>query len=154
MCSNPSTVYWMDIFSHLFVVTIVMFVWKDENKRKDPRIAHFLNEKLTKQGPDPRMFSVNFLCVELMILNWLKNSQWKYLKTDLRIFVPKSTYLPTCKLINLKLQCPNHSEDVAVAYWIMLLSILSIVHLFYRYIISYRRFIPLSICRVDEQIQM
>ena len=78
--SNPSTVYWMDIFSHLFVVTIVMFVWKDENKRKDPRIAHFLNEKLTKQGPDPRMFSVNFLCVELMILNWLKTANentWK-----------------------------------------------------------------------------
>ena len=24
--SNPSTIYWMDIFSHLFVVKIVMFV--------------------------------------------------------------------------------------------------------------------------------
>ena len=28
---NPSTIYWMDIFSHWFVVKIVMmFVWKDE----------------------------------------------------------------------------------------------------------------------------
>ena len=32
--SNPSTVYWMDIFSHLFVVKVVIFVWKDENKMK------------------------------------------------------------------------------------------------------------------------
>ena len=32
--SNPSTVYWMDIFSHLFVVQLVMFVWKDKNKGK------------------------------------------------------------------------------------------------------------------------
>ena len=30
MGSNPSTVYWMDIFLHIFVVKIVMmFVWKD-----------------------------------------------------------------------------------------------------------------------------
>ena len=34
MGSNPSTIYWMDIFSHIFVVKIVMFVWKDENKLK------------------------------------------------------------------------------------------------------------------------
>ena len=27
--SNPSTVHWMDIFSHLFVVKIVMFVSKE-----------------------------------------------------------------------------------------------------------------------------
>ena len=32
---ESSTVYWMDIFSHIFVVKIVMFVcWKDENKQK------------------------------------------------------------------------------------------------------------------------
>ena len=31
---NPSTVDWMDIFSHLFVVKFVMFVWKDKNKWK------------------------------------------------------------------------------------------------------------------------
>ena len=30
--SNPGTIYWMDIFSHLFVVKIVMCVWKDKNK--------------------------------------------------------------------------------------------------------------------------
>ena len=32
---DPSTIYWMDIFSHLFVVKIVMFVWKDKNKLKE-----------------------------------------------------------------------------------------------------------------------
>ena len=31
---NPSTVYWMDTFSRKFVVSIVKFVWKAENKRK------------------------------------------------------------------------------------------------------------------------
>ena len=35
--SNPSTIYWMNILSHLFVVRIVMFVLKDENKRKRGR---------------------------------------------------------------------------------------------------------------------
>ena len=30
--SNPSTVYWMDILSHTFVVIIVMLVCKDVNK--------------------------------------------------------------------------------------------------------------------------
>ena len=34
---NPGTVSWMDIFSHLFVVKIVMCVWKDENKWKRGR---------------------------------------------------------------------------------------------------------------------
>ena len=29
--SNPGTIYWMDISSHVFVVKIVMmFVWKDQ----------------------------------------------------------------------------------------------------------------------------
>ena len=31
---NPGAGYWKDIFSHLYVLRIVMFVWKDENKRK------------------------------------------------------------------------------------------------------------------------
>ena len=32
---NPGTIYWMNIFSHKFVVKIVkMFVWKDKNKMK------------------------------------------------------------------------------------------------------------------------
>ena len=35
--SNPSTVSWMDIFSQLFVLKIVMFASKDENKRKTGR---------------------------------------------------------------------------------------------------------------------
>ena len=36
--SNPGAVYWMYIyFSHIFVVRIVMFVRKDENKRKRGR---------------------------------------------------------------------------------------------------------------------
>ena len=40
--SNPGTVYWMAIFSKLFVVTIVMCAWKDENKmKKRPGLTHF-----------------------------------------------------------------------------------------------------------------
>ena len=35
--SNPGAGNWMDIFSHLFVVRIVMFCWKDKNKRKRGR---------------------------------------------------------------------------------------------------------------------
>ena len=37
--SNPSTVYWMDIFSHLFVVKIVMCVWKDESNEKEAGVG-------------------------------------------------------------------------------------------------------------------
>ena len=41
--SNPGTIIWMDItFSHIFVVRIVKFVWKDKNKRKRPRLPIFL----------------------------------------------------------------------------------------------------------------
>ena len=29
---NPNTINWMDIFSQVFVVKIVMFILKDENK--------------------------------------------------------------------------------------------------------------------------
>ena len=44
--SNPSTVYWMDIIWHLFVVEIVMFVWKDENEQKKRlALAHFLKKQ-------------------------------------------------------------------------------------------------------------
>ena len=32
---NPSTIYWMDIFSLIFVVKVAMFDGKDENKQKD-----------------------------------------------------------------------------------------------------------------------
>ena len=39
--SNPGSVYSIDIISHIFVVKIVMFVWKDENE----------NEKETREGP-------------------------------------------------------------------------------------------------------
>ena len=35
--SNPGTKYLIDIFSHLFVVKIVMCIWKDENKLKKGR---------------------------------------------------------------------------------------------------------------------
>ena len=34
---NPSTVYWMDIFSHLFVIKLVMCLSKDENKQKEAK---------------------------------------------------------------------------------------------------------------------
>ena len=47
MGSNPGAVYWMDIFSHLFVVKIVMFV------RKRPKI----NEKEAGVGPIKKNYS-------------------------------------------------------------------------------------------------
>ena len=39
--SNPSAVNYMDIFSHWFVVKIVLFVWKDENKQKEAGVGPF-----------------------------------------------------------------------------------------------------------------
>ena len=38
---NPSTTFCMNLFSHLFVVRIVMFVWKDENIRKEAGDSQF-----------------------------------------------------------------------------------------------------------------
>ena len=38
--SNPGTVYWMDIFSSLFVVKNCLFE-KTENKQKEARDAYF-----------------------------------------------------------------------------------------------------------------
>ena len=47
--SNPGTVYWMDIFSHLFVVKICNVCLKrpkiNENR---PGLTHFLNSLLGK----------------------------------------------------------------------------------------------------------
>ena len=42
--SNPSNGYWMYIFSHLFVVRIVMFVWKDEINEKEARVGLFFQK--------------------------------------------------------------------------------------------------------------
>ena len=43
--SNRDTVYWMDIFSHLFVVQIVMCVWKRWKwMKKRPGLAHFFKK--------------------------------------------------------------------------------------------------------------
>ena len=52
--SNPSTVYWMDIFSHLFVVKIALFVWKDEKEAEGgPFLKKIENvfELIRKIGP-------------------------------------------------------------------------------------------------------
>ena len=46
MISNTSIVYWMDIFSRFFAVRIVIFVRKEENNKKRPRMAHFLKNRL------------------------------------------------------------------------------------------------------------
>ena len=44
MGSNP--VYWIDIFSHKFVVKFVMFFEKTENKQKKrPGLAHFYKKE-------------------------------------------------------------------------------------------------------------
>ena len=45
------SVYWMDIFSHVLVVKIVMFVWKDQkNEKEGKRLAHFLKKDLAING--------------------------------------------------------------------------------------------------------
>ena len=36
----------MDIFSHLFVVRIIMFVWEDKKTEKRPRMAHFFKKRV------------------------------------------------------------------------------------------------------------
>ena len=40
--SNPSTVYWVDIFSHIFASKIVMFTEETKVHKKRPSMAHFL----------------------------------------------------------------------------------------------------------------
>ena len=47
--SNPSTINWMDIFSHLIVVKIVMFFEKTN-----------MNKKEARDGPYKRPTSLNF----------------------------------------------------------------------------------------------
>ena len=48
--SNPSTIYWMDIFINLIVVNIVKFIWKDKNKRKRGRGWHILKKNSGSQN--------------------------------------------------------------------------------------------------------
>jgi len=44
--SNPSTVYWMDIFTHLFVVKICTVCLKRPKiNKKRPGLAHFLKKE-------------------------------------------------------------------------------------------------------------
>ena len=44
LSSNPSAIYWMDIFSQIFVVKILIFVWKDKNKWKKVGIGPFFKK--------------------------------------------------------------------------------------------------------------
>ena len=49
MSSNPDTIYNDGNFSHLFVVKIVMCVWKDENKHeKEAAVGPF--KKVSKDS--------------------------------------------------------------------------------------------------------
>ena len=41
MGSNPSAIFWIDIFSHIFDVKIVLFVGKNENKQKEAGVGPF-----------------------------------------------------------------------------------------------------------------
>ena len=50
MGANPSTVYWMDIYLHIFVVKIVMFAWKTEINVKEAGMAHFFKKMLPHFG--------------------------------------------------------------------------------------------------------
>ena len=52
--SNPSAVYWMNIFSHWFVVKIVLFRWKDRKlMKKRPRLDHFFK----------KLYRLNYLAI-------------------------------------------------------------------------------------------
>ena len=49
--SQPHILDGHNIFSHKFAVRIVMFVWKDENKRKRVRDGHFFKDMLFLNKP-------------------------------------------------------------------------------------------------------
>ena len=48
---NPGTVYWMDIFSHIFVVKIVMFLKRPKINEKEAGLAQIFFKK-TFRAPD------------------------------------------------------------------------------------------------------
>ena len=64
--SNPITVYWIDIFSHLFVVKIVMFFVKTK-----------INEKDAGVGPFKKTFQKHFKNTILYIFTAFKNVNGK-----------------------------------------------------------------------------
>ena len=43
--SNPSTVYWMDIFSHLFVLKFVMLFEKTKINEKEAGVSPFFKKR-------------------------------------------------------------------------------------------------------------
>ena len=68
--SNPSIVYWMDIFSHLFVVKIVLVCLKNtETKQKEAEVGPFLTKVLIGQW---------------LWLNW-HSSHFRYQRSTVRI---------------------------------------------------------------------
>ena len=68
--SNPSTIYWMDIISRKFVVKIVMFVWKDDNKwkrflgwpisLKNSHYCHWSSKPSSSEGTAQEIIIQNF----------------------------------------------------------------------------------------------
>ena len=60
--SNPRSIYWMNIFSHSIVAKKLMFVRKDENKRKRGQGSHF-KKLLNKAG-----FELKWLEQKVMML--------------------------------------------------------------------------------------
>ena len=61
MGSNPGTIYWMDIFSHIFVVKICNVCLKRPKiNKKEAEVGPFLKKKLfMKAEPDPNAIHKN-----------------------------------------------------------------------------------------------
>ena len=63
MGSNPSTVYWMDIFSHVFVVKICNVCLKiPKINEKRPGLAHLLKIETLSNGSLGKTQEPTYVC--------------------------------------------------------------------------------------------
>ena len=79
--SNPSTIYWMDIISRKFVVKIVMFVWKDDNKwkrflgwpisLKNSHYCHWSSKPSSSEGTAQEI--IIQMTLRIKLLRWKKS---------------------------------------------------------------------------------
>ena len=90
--SNPGTVFWMDIFSHLFVVKIVMmFVWKRPKiNEKEAGVGPFLktackspSNSLANVTESKQSQELNFLFEKANVFNPENNNLFNSGKTQL-----------------------------------------------------------------------
>ena len=92
MGSNPGTVYWMDIFSHVFVLKIVLFVWKRPKiNEKEAGVGPF--KKLESKHSLKAMHVSSFAHMEF-VLPWLDGFGIRHLllKIDKQLHSPLSIH--------------------------------------------------------------